>query len=67
MAFGDQPHAEAAVANRGRCQAASQRDIVRVIEAASIVAEKNYEYLQAGKGTPVTAVLEETGIRIVEP
>ena len=47
--------------------AASQRDIVRVIEAASIVAEKNYEYLQAGKGTPVTAVLEETGIRIIEP
>lgn len=47
--------------------AQSQRDIVRVIEAASLVAEKNYELSQAGKGTPVTAILEESGIRIIEP
>src|SRR5690606_15809187 len=39
--------------------AASQRDVVRVIEAASLVAERNYERLQAGQGTPVTALLDE--------
>lgn len=47
--------------------ATSQRDIVQVIEAASVVAQKNYESLQAGKGTPVTALLSESEIRIIEP
>lgn len=46
---------------------ASQRDVVQVIEAASIVAEKNYESFQAGRGTPVTALLGESGIQIIEP
>ncbi|MBP86044.1 MAG: hypothetical protein CMJ64_04900 [Planctomycetaceae bacterium] len=35
--------------------AASQRDVVQVIEAAAIVADKNYEHFQAGRGTPTTA------------
>ena len=47
--------------------AASQRDVVQVIEAASSVAEKNYEHLLAGRGTPATALLSDTEIRIVEP
>lgn len=47
--------------------AASQRDVVRVIEAASLVAERNYERLQAGQGTPVTALLDESEIRILDP
>ena len=47
--------------------AASQRDVVQVIEAASLVAEKNYEHFQAGRGTPVTALLNEAEIQIVEP
>ncbi|MCH8828875.1 MAG: Gfo/Idh/MocA family oxidoreductase [Planctomycetes bacterium] len=45
----------------------SQRDVVQVIEAASLVAEKNDEHFQAGQGTPVTALLSETEIRIIEP
>ncbi|MDG2128663.1 MAG: Gfo/Idh/MocA family oxidoreductase [Fuerstiella sp.] len=44
--------------------AASQRDIVQVIEAASVVAEKNYECFQAGRGTPVTALLHSGGFDI---
>jgi predicted dehydrogenase len=47
--------------------AASQRDVTRVIEAASEVAQCNYDALQAGKGTPVTARLHKDGIEIVEP
>ncbi len=47
--------------------AASQRDVVQVIEAASVVAEKNYRYFEAGNGTPATAILNDTEIRIVEP
>lgn len=47
--------------------AASQRDVVQVIEAASIVAEKNFEHFTAGRGTPVTAILSDTDITIVEP
>jgi len=47
--------------------AVSQRDVIRVIEAASCVAEKNYHYHQSGRGTPVTAVLGERGIDIIEP
>ncbi|MDA1014996.1 MAG: Gfo/Idh/MocA family oxidoreductase [Planctomycetota bacterium] len=47
--------------------ARSQRDIVQVIEAASAVAEKNFEHFAAGRGTPVTAQLTESEIRIIEP
>ena len=44
--------------------AASQRDIVQVIEAASDVAQKNYDAFQAGKGSPVTALLTESGYEL---
>jgi hypothetical protein len=47
--------------------AASQRDVVQVIEAARIVAEKNYQHFQAGRGTPVTAILGDSEIEVVEP
>jgi len=47
--------------------AASQRDVVRIIEAAGIVAQKNYEALEAGKGAPVSAQFTDSGIEIVEP
>lgn len=45
--------------------APSQWDVVQVIEAASAVAEANYNHFQAGRGTPVTANLSDTGIEIV--
>lgn len=45
----------------------SQRDIVQVIEAASVVAEKNFECFQAGRGTPVSALLTDSEIQIIEP
>lgn len=47
--------------------AASQRDIVQVIEAASAVAEKNFNYHAAGKGTPATALLTDSGFDVIEP
>lgn len=47
--------------------AASQRDIVQVIEAATVVAEKNYQHWQAGTGTPVTALLTDSGFQVIEP
>ena len=47
--------------------AASQRDIVQVIEAASAVAEENYQCLNAGKGTPVTALLTDSGFDLIRP
>jgi predicted dehydrogenase len=47
--------------------AASQRDVVQVIEAASEVADRNYEHFQAGRGTPVTALLSDSEIRILNP
>lgn len=47
--------------------AATQRDVVQVIEAATKVAEKNEVYRLAGRGTPITARLEPDGIEIVEP
>jgi predicted dehydrogenase len=47
--------------------AASQRDVVQVVEAASIVAEKNLQQFEAGRGTPVTALLSKSEIKIVEP
>ena len=45
--------------------AASQRDVVQVIEAAGIVAQKNYRSLQAGLGIPVTARLTDSEIQIL--
>jgi len=47
--------------------ATSQRDVVQVIEAASQVAELNYQHFQAGRGTPVTAQLTDVEIRIISP
>jgi predicted dehydrogenase len=47
--------------------ASSQRDVVQVIEAASLVAEKNYQHFEAGRGTPATALLDDSEIRILEP
>lgn len=47
--------------------AASQRDIVQVIEAATAVAEANDEMLKAGLGTPVSAVLTPTGFDLISP
>jgi len=47
--------------------AVSQREVVQVIEAAATVAQKNYEHWQAGRGTPVTALLSDSEIRILDP
>lgn len=47
--------------------ATSQRDVVQVIEAASEVAERNHQHFTAGRGTPVTAILSDTEIQIVDP
>ena len=47
--------------------AASQREVIRVIEAAAVVAEKNYEHMEAGRGTPTTALLTDSEIQIIEP
>ena len=45
----------------------SSRPSVAIIEAASCVADRNLDLLQAGKGTPVTATLSEKGIQILDP
>ena len=47
--------------------AASQRDVVQVIEAASLVAERNSQHFLAGRGAPVTALLSEAESQIVDP
>lgn len=47
--------------------AASQWDVVQVIEAASQVAEKNYQHFLAGRGTPATALLSDSEFQILEP
>ena len=47
--------------------AASQRNVVQVAEAAAVVADKNLEHFEAGRGTPVTALLSDTEITILEP
>lgn len=44
--------------------AAGQRDVVQVIEAASVVAEKNYESFLAGRGAPVSALLTPSGFEL---
>lgn len=45
----------------------SQRDVVRIIEAAGRVAEANYQRFQQGHGAPVTAILHDKDIEIVDP
>ncbi len=47
--------------------AASQRDVVRVIEAATTVAERNHHYFEQGLGTPVTAAMDDDEVRILDP
>ncbi|MCH2200628.1 MAG: Gfo/Idh/MocA family oxidoreductase [Fuerstiella sp.] len=47
--------------------AASQREVVQVIEAATVVAEKNHQHFQAGRGTPATAILSDSTIQYIEP
>ncbi|MCC6579472.1 MAG: Gfo/Idh/MocA family oxidoreductase [Phycisphaeraceae bacterium] len=48
--------------------AASQRDVVRVIEAAGLVAQHNMEAFLAGKGTPCSALLpEHGGVELITP
>ncbi len=47
--------------------ASSQRDVVRIIEAAGAVAELNEQYFNAGKGTPVSARLDDKSIEIIQP
>lgn len=48
--------------------AASQRNVVQVIEAAGEVAKRNFEYFTQGKGSPVSAQLEPGGgMEIVDP
>ncbi len=47
--------------------AASQRDVVRIIEAAGIVAEKNFQAMQNGQGAPVSANPTGNNIEIIEP
>ena len=47
--------------------AASQKDIVQVIEAATCVAERNYECWQKGLGTPATATLTDSGFDLICP
>jgi len=47
--------------------AASQRSITMIIEAATAVAERNYEYTQQRRGAPVTARLDEDSITILDP
>lgn len=47
--------------------AASQRDVVRVMEAAALVAERNLACFRAGRGTPVSALLHDDRIEIVAP
>ena len=47
--------------------AASQRDIVQVIEAATAVAERNFDCHAAGEGTPATAIITDSGYDLIVP
>jgi predicted dehydrogenase len=47
--------------------AASQRDIVRIIEAAGLVAQHNLEHFNAGRGAPASALLDGSGIHVKNP
>lgn len=61
--FGEDP----ALLAGSYADAASQRSITMIIEAATAVAERNYQYSRAGRGAPVSARLEEGGIIILDP
>lgn len=43
------------------------RITVAIVHAARVVCDRNYQYLQAGKGAPVTARFGAEGITIVDP
>jgi predicted dehydrogenase len=43
------------------------RQSVLIVHAAREVARRNYEYVQAGKGAPVTAVFNDEGITVFDP
>lgn len=43
------------------------RQSVLIVHAAREVVRRNYEYLQQGKGAPVTAVFGEQGITVFDP
>lgn len=47
--------------------AKSSRSSIAVIEAAAEVAERNLEYLESGRGSPVTAQITEDGYEINAP
>ena len=47
--------------------AVSQRDVTMVIEAATAVAERNYEYAQERRGAPVSARLDSQSIVLIDP
>jgi predicted dehydrogenase len=43
------------------------RIVVAILHAARVVRDRNFEYLQAGRGAPVTARFGADGITIVDP
>lgn len=47
--------------------ASEQRYISMILEAAAIVAEKNYDHALKGEGAPVTARFAEDGFEILDP
>lgn len=47
--------------------AAEQRWITMILEAAAIVAERNYEHSLRGEGAPVTARFAEDGFEVLDP
>jgi predicted dehydrogenase len=47
--------------------AGEQRYISMILEAAAIVAEKNYDHALKGEGAPVTARFAEDGFEILDP
>lgn len=47
--------------------AASQRSITMIIEAATAVAERNYAYSRQCKGAPVSARLDDGSITLLDP
>lgn len=47
--------------------ARSQRSVVQVIEAATAVADCNFQHWQQGNGTPATALMTESGFELIDP
>lgn len=47
--------------------AASQRSVTMIIEAATVVAEQNFKHFQAHGSAPVTAALTDDSITIIHP